>query len=290
MENICKNCQKSFEFVIPQNFCSENCKIEYESNTGKKQYNCPHCKYIFKMKEEKDVKTCPVCRRYLWKKDGSDVGISHLTCERCGNIWVPRKIHERVKQCPKCKSVNWDRGWDRKYMEKRSELSSVRLVETLSAAQILDKAKEIEDKDLEELTKKVSMDAVCVYVFIGEDTKVLRIGSTTNFANRMNDYKQNQKSLTDLVREVRCSVFANKTEAQIFEKVMIEKYCPPFNSNDNPDIIWKRAEARNSGYEEFIDKVIEKQNTKIENSSEDSNDEEFVPLSKEEALRELENL
>ncbi len=35
---------------------------------------------------------------------------------RCGHEWLPQKLPERPRVCPKCKSANWDRPkkWERK--------------------------------------------------------------------------------------------------------------------------------------------------------------------------------
>lgn len=40
-------------------------------------------------------------------KDGN---IIQLKCCRpkCGHIWIPNLQLEKVRQCPKCKSVRWD--------------------------------------------------------------------------------------------------------------------------------------------------------------------------------------
>ena len=42
--------------------------------------------------------------------------LNTLTCKRCGNEWIPRVIS---KQCPKCKSYNWDNDNVRKYVRKK---------------------------------------------------------------------------------------------------------------------------------------------------------------------------
>ncbi len=34
--------------------------------------------------------------------------VYECTCQRCGNVWVPRRKIEQVRMCPKCKSVRWD--------------------------------------------------------------------------------------------------------------------------------------------------------------------------------------
>ena len=35
------------------------------------------------------------------------IQITKLVCKRCGHKWVPKK--EEIRQCPKCKSVWWDK-------------------------------------------------------------------------------------------------------------------------------------------------------------------------------------
>lgn len=36
-----------------------------------------------------------------------EIELPHLTCQRCGNTWIPRT--PEPKQCPKCKSPYWNK-------------------------------------------------------------------------------------------------------------------------------------------------------------------------------------
>ena len=42
------------------------------------------------------------------KELGYRVMIEGCRC-RCGHEWIPHNMGEKPRQCPKCKSANWDR-------------------------------------------------------------------------------------------------------------------------------------------------------------------------------------
>lgn len=48
-----------------------------------------------------------------------EIIIQTLSCSRCGHQWVPRII---TKQCPRCKTFNWNQ--DKDYDRRRKEYSS----------------------------------------------------------------------------------------------------------------------------------------------------------------------
>jgi len=48
-----------------------------------------------------------------------EIIIQTLSCSRCGHQWVPRTI---TRQCPRCKSFNWN--MDKDYDKRKREFST----------------------------------------------------------------------------------------------------------------------------------------------------------------------
>lgn len=57
------------------------------------------------------------------------IKITKLKCKRCGHQWVPKK--EDVRQCPKCKSVWWDKEKE-KNKKNSKKISKIKLKERKS--------------------------------------------------------------------------------------------------------------------------------------------------------------
>lgn len=106
MINICKNCNKEFEFPIPKSYClGEECLKSRATVVTHKEVNCPHCLRTVEIRLS--GKTCPACKRYIEYTNEEKVILKCLK-PKCGSSWIQRKKEGRVKQCPSCKSLTWD--------------------------------------------------------------------------------------------------------------------------------------------------------------------------------------
>lgn len=42
-----------------------------------------------------------------------------LTCKKCSYEWTPRKDSNSIKECPKCKSRDWNKSQEKEQNEKK---------------------------------------------------------------------------------------------------------------------------------------------------------------------------
>lgn len=107
MKNVCKRCQKEFEFVIPQSFCSPECKEVAEDKKYAKGVICVECGYNWTPKSLYP-RACPRCKAVNWDgKQGSGQvkDKETTTCMKCG-----KEKYREVAVCPYCKTIRSELG------------------------------------------------------------------------------------------------------------------------------------------------------------------------------------
>lgn len=110
MKNVCKRCEKEFEFVIPQKYCSPECKEKGEQAQRTRYVVCLECGYTWTPKSLYP-QVCPRCKSANW--DGRTPPLvseelnenETVTCMKCGN-----EKRQGVAVCPYCKTIRGELG------------------------------------------------------------------------------------------------------------------------------------------------------------------------------------